>query len=304
MAEPLAVESKRKKLDGRMVRSGYLYWSRDGTTERREPYVMHLQPWLSLGGMHRRSYSSKAQQLSKLLSRSQQVSARILVSSNNSTTGQKEQQRKNLNTHLARGRKWARLIEKLGLGILFKKAWKLAKSPDPVIDQIIKEISSNPKKMTVIQLLGEQVELFLQTGRTNTDWFRNSLEKHELIVYNDVLPADFAQLQEIRNSFAEVEKCSEEFPEFRIIMAETSQQDDAHSCGPLVIRYARRRMLGRPPGLEDYDASEIRADAVRLLYSAWKNGELVAAPKLRKRKRNAMPEYDSSDQGSPILLSE
>jgi hypothetical protein len=52
---------------------------------------------------------------------SQQVSARILHPI--VETDQREQQRKRLGTHLARGRKWLRLVEGLGTGILFKEAW-------------------------------------------------------------------------------------------------------------------------------------------------------------------------------------
>jgi hypothetical protein len=54
---------------------------------------------------------------------SQQVSARILSSHTDNDTTRREKQRKMLNTHLARGRKWLRLVEALGMGILFKKAW-------------------------------------------------------------------------------------------------------------------------------------------------------------------------------------
>ncbi|KAF9773790.1 hypothetical protein IL306_008328 [Fusarium sp. DS 682] len=54
---------------------------------------------------------------------SQQVSARILNSHSDNDMPRREKQRKKLNTHLARGRKWLRLVEALGLGILFRKAW-------------------------------------------------------------------------------------------------------------------------------------------------------------------------------------
>ncbi|RKK88985.1 hypothetical protein BFJ71_g12685 [Fusarium oxysporum] len=56
---------------------------------------------------------------------SQQVSARILDSHTDGDTKRREKQRKKLNTHLARGRKWLRLVDALGMGILFRKAWYL-----------------------------------------------------------------------------------------------------------------------------------------------------------------------------------
>lgn len=57
----------------------------------------------------------------------QDVSARILRSRlgprDETSHNDWERSRKNLNTHLARGRKWSRLVEELGSGILFKNAW-------------------------------------------------------------------------------------------------------------------------------------------------------------------------------------
>ncbi|EGU73847.1 hypothetical protein FOXB_15642, partial [Fusarium oxysporum f. sp. conglutinans Fo5176] len=133
-----------------------------------------------------------------------QVSARILSSHTDNDTTRREKQRKKLNTHLARGRKWLRLVEALGMGILFKKAWyklsKLAKSPEPVIDVIVKKILDDAKKMIVLRLLGDQMKLLLQTGRTNTDSFRNGLEMQELASPQATFTASFTQLQEIQTS--------------------------------------------------------------------------------------------------------
>jgi hypothetical protein len=57
-------------------------------------------------------------------------------------------------------------------------------------------------------------------------------------------------------------------------------------------------MLGRSV-LEEYDEREIRAEAVRLLYSAWSSGELQTATALQKRKRNTEPGCSSLDEDSP-----
>lgn len=49
-------------------------------------------------------------------------------------------------------------------------------------------------------------------------------------------------------------------------------------------------MLGRPVvsgGMDRYDARDARAEAVRLLGSAWTSDRLVAAPKPLRRKRKA-----------------
>ncbi|CVK92439.1 uncharacterized protein FMAN_07335 [Fusarium mangiferae] len=73
---------------------------------------------------------------------------------------------------------------------------------------------------------------------------------------------------------------------------ETMQQNDFHSCGPLVIKNARDRMMGRPVASgasHTYDASELRMAALRILRSAWSDGALTVAPMKdedRKRKMN------------------
>ena len=55
----------------------------------------------------------------------QEVSARILGPKPEDNENYKgwERRRKNLSTHLTRGRKWSRLVEELGYGILFKNTW-------------------------------------------------------------------------------------------------------------------------------------------------------------------------------------
>ena len=69
------------------------------------------------------------------------------------------------------------------------------------------------------------------------------------------------------------------------------RQHDRHSCGPLVIRIARRRMLGRPVppiAVGGYNSEKLRAEAIELLHSAWTSNALVIALEpLRKRKGQA-----------------
>ncbi|KAF4436972.1 hypothetical protein FACUT_6009 [Fusarium acutatum] len=138
---------------------------------------------------------------------SQQVSARILDSYTDGDMKKREKQRKKLNTHLARGRKWLRLVEALGMGILFKQAWyllsKLAKSPEPVIDVIVDTMPDD--KMIVLRLLGDQMKLLLQTGRTNTDSFCNDLKMQGLASNQATFTTSFTQLQEIQTSVTDSE---------------------------------------------------------------------------------------------------
>ncbi|KAG5787888.1 hypothetical protein H9Q69_013055 [Fusarium xylarioides] len=78
---------------------------------------------------------------------------------------------------------------------------------------------------------------------------------------------------------------------FRYVEQEVMQQPDGHSCGPLVIKNARDRMMGRPVGagtLHSDDTDELRMEALRILKLAWNDHALVVAPKeegIKKRKR-------------------
>ncbi|KAF4497720.1 hypothetical protein FAGAP_6116 [Fusarium agapanthi] len=129
----------------------------------------------------------------------EQVSARILDSYTDGNTP-RWKQRKNLNTHLARGRKWLLLVTDLGKGILFKKAWQLGKSHNSVIDVIVKKMPKDEKKMIVLRLLEDQMKLLLQTGRTNTASFCNELRIQELAPPQATFTTTFTQLQEIQTS--------------------------------------------------------------------------------------------------------
>ncbi|KAI1499785.1 hypothetical protein F5X99DRAFT_410703 [Biscogniauxia marginata] len=88
--------------------------------------------------------------------------------------------RKTLNTYLVRGRKWSKLEEAFGYGILFKYVWKLGKSADDTICDIISRLGKNPTKLGVLKLLGDQVTLLLHTGRTQLSVFRERLEEQRL----------------------------------------------------------------------------------------------------------------------------
>ncbi|SPO07167.1 uncharacterized protein DNG_09861 [Cephalotrichum gorgonifer] len=46
-------------------------------------------------------------------------------------------QRKQVNTHLTRGKKWARLVDELGFGILLMRAWDLGKSPELTLETLL-----------------------------------------------------------------------------------------------------------------------------------------------------------------------
>ncbi|KAG4258500.1 hypothetical protein FPRO03_03454 [Fusarium proliferatum] len=86
--------------------------------------------------------------------------------------------------------------------------------------------------------------------------------------------------------------CNREFAGFEYIEKETMRQNDFHSCGPLVIKNARDRMMGRPVASgasHTYDATELRMAALRILRSAWSDGALTVAPmKDEDRKHDSL----------------
>ncbi|KAI3331115.1 hypothetical protein F4824DRAFT_508968 [Ustulina deusta] len=92
-----------------------------------------------------------------------------------------ERRRKNLNTHLTRGKKWATLVEELGFGILFKEPWSLAKLSEPVLKKSISQLREDASKMRVLRLLGDQMDLLLDTGRTDPIAFREALGEQGLL---------------------------------------------------------------------------------------------------------------------------
>ncbi|KAF4948049.1 hypothetical protein FSARC_13842 [Fusarium sarcochroum] len=110
----------------------------------------------------------------------QEVSERILRSRlgprDENSRKDWERGRKSLNTHLTRGRKWSRLVEELGSGILFKNAWKLAKSSQQELDILCRDLPKDKTKTTVLRLLADQMVILLQTGKTNPGVFREHLE--------------------------------------------------------------------------------------------------------------------------------
>ncbi|KAJ4171567.1 hypothetical protein NW754_013336 [Fusarium falciforme] len=113
----------------------------------------------------------------------QEVSARILGPKPDGDENNRkgwERRRKRLGTHLTRGRKWSRLVEELGSGILLKDAWQLSKSPEPALDTLVKELPGSPEKATVLRLLADQMTLLIETGRTNPDKFRYDLKSEGL----------------------------------------------------------------------------------------------------------------------------
>jgi hypothetical protein len=188
--------------------SEWLYILESGYSERKRGTIRYAVTAIAFARWHASQVRLVAGEITAQQA-SQQVSARILG------PHRREQQRKRLGTHLARGRKWLRLVQGFGSGILFKEAWfesrsryyerankltcdrKLAKSPESVVDKVIKELPNNPRKMTVLRLLGDQMTLLLQGGATNPELFREKLHKEGLIPSDSIAPTGFTQLDEL-----------------------------------------------------------------------------------------------------------
>merc|ERR1712000_487240 len=63
-----------------------------------------------------------------------------------------EQKRKKLSTHLARGRKWSRLVRAFDFGILFCNPWQLAKSTESALERLFSEMPKSLEKMTLLRI--------------------------------------------------------------------------------------------------------------------------------------------------------
>ncbi|KAL5597829.1 hypothetical protein FOBRF1_011622 [Fusarium oxysporum] len=89
--------------------------------------------------------------------------------------------------------------------------------------------------------------------------------------------------------------CNKAFSRFPYEEKRVMQQpdEDTYSCGALVIKNARDRMMGRLVAAQSshtHDATELRMGALRILQSAWRDHALTVAPmeeEARKRKFNS-----------------
>ncbi|ENH66006.1 hypothetical protein FOC1_g10001123 [Fusarium oxysporum f. sp. cubense race 1] len=105
-----------------------------------------------------------------------------------------ERSRKRLNTDLARGRKWLYLSAKLGCGILFKDVWNLAKSSQSELNELAVGLPSDPEKAALLRLIDEQMDLFVETGKTNLALLRERLKAKDLAFAIPPLPRSTTEL--------------------------------------------------------------------------------------------------------------
>ncbi|CVL08113.1 uncharacterized protein FMAN_14223 [Fusarium mangiferae] len=120
----------------------------------------------------------------------QAVTARVirrkLGSKDESNRKHWERSRKRLNTGLARGRKWLYLSAKFGCGILFKD--NLAKSTQSELDELAVGLPSDPEKAALLRFLDEQMDLLIETGKTNLTILRERLMAKDLAFAIPPLP--------------------------------------------------------------------------------------------------------------------
>ncbi|RYP66165.1 hypothetical protein DL771_007941 [Monosporascus sp. 5C6A] len=102
-----------------------------------------------------------------------------------------KQLRNSFHTHLTRGRKWARLVDELGFGILFKNVWALAKTVDSSLTELVARLKESPGKMSILRLLGKQMDMFQEDGRTRPDILKQALGRQGLSVLS--LPPHISQ---------------------------------------------------------------------------------------------------------------
>ncbi|KAL7940065.1 hypothetical protein V8C42DRAFT_338668 [Trichoderma barbatum] len=101
-----------------------------------------------------------------------------------------DRQRKKINTHLARGRKWCRLVKNLSIGILFKNPWDLVKTKDAALTWFIEKISEDQGKMFILKSLTTQLEYLINNGKTDNRKFENELRREGYLADNNKKSVD------------------------------------------------------------------------------------------------------------------
>ncbi|KAK8124994.1 uncharacterized protein PG998_000753 [Apiospora kogelbergensis] len=89
------------------------------------------------------------------------------AASKNVTKRFPSERRAYINKKLTRGRRWSRIVDGLGFGILFKYTWAFGKATENSLEQFIPALKEFTGKMFVLRQLETQLEIFVSTGRTN-----------------------------------------------------------------------------------------------------------------------------------------
>ncbi|KAK5988506.1 hypothetical protein PT974_09989 [Cladobotryum mycophilum] len=85
--------------------------------------------------------------------------------------------------------------------------------------------------------------------------------------------------------------CAKAFPQLQYVEERVIQQTDDHSCGPIVVKHARLRMLGLPAtfGVDGkYSAEALRVEIIDLLNLAWMDDAITKAPPPQRKRRAAV----------------
>ncbi|KAI0977459.1 hypothetical protein F4678DRAFT_477486 [Xylaria arbuscula] len=152
-----------------------------GFAERHKSSIRYALTAIAFARWHRDQTGLLS--LSSRTAEVQEVSSRILgpVPEDASEKKVRETRRKRLTTHLTRGRIWDELVTTLGFGILFQNSWSLAKSKKQVIQNLISQLQKDQAKMDILQLLEEQMDILIETGRTDAVAFKKALEGKVLL---------------------------------------------------------------------------------------------------------------------------
>ncbi|KAE8149028.1 hypothetical protein BDV25DRAFT_141190 [Aspergillus avenaceus] len=106
-----------------------------------------------------------------------------------------DKKRQHIKMQLNRGKMCIKLVEELGVGILFdRNIWKYIKLSKDRFNTLVKDIQADTRHMKLLQILEPQLEQLVQNGLPDLHRFYNDLNKAEL------LPQD--TLRELSISFA------------------------------------------------------------------------------------------------------
>jgi len=155
------------------------------------------------------------------------------------------------------------------------------------LEVLIKNIQEDPRRVRLLGILGQQLELLINSGQPDIAQLFTLLKEKALVSealeineregkifhYDSMAARDVI---EGRMKPTRVEK--EEFGRlgFEYLEAATPQQTDGHSCGPMVIRNARLRMNGLYVGDwgDKLNAERLRLEIVDAFRSCVSDGAI------------------------------
>ncbi|KAJ9503197.1 hypothetical protein H2202_001351 [Exophiala xenobiotica] len=98
------------------------------------------------------------------------------------------QLRRRIKVQLSRGQKLSRkLVKELSLGVLFSpKIWEYTKMEGKQLDELIRDIQADPRRMQLLGILGTQIEWLVCKGRPDLHALYDELRQEQLVSQDEL----------------------------------------------------------------------------------------------------------------------